>query len=148
MLPKLKDRGIWGLTFVHKLTGLAWLIGAGTILWLAATALASGKADYALISRLARIGSTASVITMALGVAYHLFTVWGFAGSRVLWLKWGLYLVAVSASGYTIRAAREADAALLAALAAVQVVLLAAAMGSGVYLELGRKAGRLPRTRA
>lgn len=141
-MKRINERATDALTLVHKFVGVAWLVAAlATLLFV----VPGGDIAWERVTLFGRIASAASVVTLVLGFDYALFTVWGFLGSRWLVAKWALYLVAVASSGYAIRATREQDGGLVITLAVLQVVMLAAAMGLGVYLERSRHAGRLPR---
>jgi hypothetical protein len=146
-MKRLGDKGTNAVTLLHKLVGLAWLVAAVATLVLTVPARASGRVAWDQVTLWGRVGSSASVVTIVLAFAYGIFTVWGFLGSRWLLAKWGLYLAAVSASGYTIRATREQVVATVAILAAVQLVALVACLGIGVYLERARHQGKLPHAR-
>jgi hypothetical protein len=117
------------------------------VLVLGIAGLASGQVAWGVVAILTRVASTASVLMLGLGLAYGLFTIWGFTGTRWLIGKWALYLVAVATSGYTISATKQKALAMLLALATVQLVSLAAAMSIGLRLDRARRAGRLPHVR-
>jgi hypothetical protein len=144
-MKRLSSRSTDTLTLLHKLVGLAWVVAAIGVLVLTVPALSSGRVDWGRVAMFGKVGSTASVVTIVVAFTYHLFTVWGLLGSRWLFAKWGLYLVAVGTSGYAIRATREQVVGTVVLLAAVQLAALAGSMGTGVYLERSRHAGRLPR---
>jgi hypothetical protein len=135
------------LTLVHKLVGLIWVVSAAGVLALTAPRLWSGEIAWDLVLTIGRLASLASVVTVVLSLSYGLFTVWGFLGSRWLLVKWALYLVAVAASGYLIRATREEEVTSVALLAVVQLAALLAAGALGWSLRRARNAGRLPRRR-
>jgi hypothetical protein len=147
-MKRLGDKGTTTLTLAHKLVGLAWLVAAIAVLVATVPSLSSGRVSWDQVALWGRVASSASVVTIVLAFAYGVFTPWGFLGSRWLLAKWALYLLAVSASGYTIRATREEAIMAVALLAAVQLVATGACMGIGVYLERSRRAGTLPRARA
>lgn len=146
-MARIGDKGTDVLTLVHKLVGLAWVIAVAAMLVFVWPGLSSKAVEWTRLATLARVASTASVATLVLALLYGLASVWGFFGSRWLLAKWALYLVAVSASGYAVRATREETTGTLAALAAVQLVSLLVSMVVGVHLERARHAGKLPHGR-
>jgi hypothetical protein len=146
-MKRLDDRGLDALTFVHKLTGLVWLVASLGVLAFTVPSIGSGDVAWHRVALLGRFASSASVVTLVLAVAYGVLTVWGFLGSRWFLAKWGLYLVAVGASGYAIRATREEAVGLLVVLASVQLLSLGSAMGIGVHLVRSRRKGVLPMKR-
>lgn len=144
-MKRLGNTGTDYLTWAHRLAGAGWLSVEIVVLALVAIpALGSGSVSWGLIGVCVRIASTLSVIMLVLAVAYSVFTVWGFTGSRLLFVKWPSYLVAVAASGYAIRAAREQDTVTTIVLAVVQLLAILIAIAIGVHLYRGRRAGRLP----
>ncbi len=147
-MKRLGGRGTDGLTLLHKLVGLTWLVAAVVELVLAVPALDSGPVAWGNVALFVRIASYASVVTIVTAFVYVVFTVWGLLGSRWLLAKWGLYVMAVGASGYAIRATREEAVGTVVLLAAGQLVALVGCMGIGVYLERARHGERLPRKRA
>lgn len=146
-MKRLGDRGLHVLTLIHKGIGVGWALAVSGVLVLGIAGLASGQVAWGVVTILTRVASTASVLMLALGLAYGLFTIWGFTGTRWLIAKWALYLLAVATSGYTISATKGRALAMLLAIASVQLASLAAAMSIGLRLERARRAGTLPRTR-
>lgn len=144
-MKRLGEKGLHALTLVHKGTGVGWALAVSVVLALGVYGLAAGSIAWGAIAVLTRVASTASVLMLVLGLAYGVFTIWGFTGTRWMIAKWALYLVSVATSGYTISATKERSIAMLLALATVQLVSLAAAMSIGAHLVRSRRAGRLPR---
>ena len=87
-------------TTVHKLIAVAWLLGVGWMLWLAATAM--GSTAHAMLGAWQRVGAIQSWITLAaavtlvFGFAYGVWTRWGFGFAHDHWIiaKWILALAA------------------------------------------------------
>lgn len=146
-MKRVGDRGTYALTLLHKLAGLAWVVAAVAVLVLTVPPLASGQVAWSLVAAFGRAGAIASVLTLALALGYGVLTVWGFVGSRWLIVKWALYLLAVAASGYAIRATREESVTTVVLLTAIQLPALVTAIGVGVFLNRSRQAGTLPRGR-
>jgi hypothetical protein len=144
-LKRAGQRGTDRLTLLHKLVGLVWVVSAAGVLVLTLPGLRDDQVAWNLVLSIGRVASVASVLTLVLAIVYGLFTIWGFLGSRWLLAKWALYLVAVAASGYLIRAAREQDATVVVLLAVVQIAALVPAGALGWSLTRARNAGRLPR---
>ncbi|MBE0476692.1 MAG: hypothetical protein IBX62_06335 [Coriobacteriia bacterium] len=143
-MRSISDRGTDVLTVAHKLVGASWTLSAIAVLVLAVSAPDPSAQAWERVAGLQRLGAVASVATLLLGLAYGIWTVWGFLKSAWVAGKWVLFLVAAGTAGYAMRAATAHDSSALVTLTAVQLLALGAAIAVGVFLERSRHAGKLP----
>ena len=103
----------------------------------------SGSVDWGRVSAFQTVASASSVATLIVGLAYGLFTAWGFVRFRWMIAKWALFLIATGFGGPSISAARSRSTSVLIALTAVEIGALMLCGALGVFLEQSRHSGRL-----
>lgn len=145
-MKRMGDKGTDLLTIGHKLVGAAWVVGALGALVLTVGLMGSsggGAEKWAQVALFQRVASTCSVITLLFGLAYGIWTAWGFARHRGVLGKWALFLLATAFDGPSITFARAHSATLVVALTVAELLALIASMVAGVLLERYRHAGKL-----
>jgi hypothetical protein len=144
-VKRLAENSVDLLTVAHKLIGAAWVVCAIVVLVFVVPVRAGGG-DAMLWSRIVlvqRIAAYCSVATLLVGFAYGIWTTWGFFRYRQVVGKWVLFLGATAFNGPTIIYARAHLAGPIIALTLAELVVLAASMGLGVYLERARHTGTM-----
>ena len=144
----MNHRAVDALTIAHKLLGVAWFVGAAGALWLgfpligAPTAVTAGG-TWVSILIFERVATVSYSATLAVAVAYGLFTPWGFIRHRAVLAKWVIYLVATVFGGYSITVAKAHSATAVVILAGAEVFLLIWSTVIGVFLAKSRRAGEI-----
>ena len=145
-MKRLDGKSVDILTIVHKLVGAVWLVCAIAVLVLVVPLAGGATRDATFWSRVVliqRVAAYCSVATLLVGFVYGFWTNWGFFRYPRVIGKWVLFLAATALNGPTIVYGRSHAATPIIALTVAEIVVLAASMGLGVYLERARHAGKL-----
>jgi hypothetical protein len=138
-MRRLEGRSIDAVTLVHKLVGVAWVLGAAGSL---AVALGAGSSsavpEWGTVAALQTLASAMSVLTLLVGVAFSVFTAYGFFRNRLVIVKWLLFFVATGFGGPAISAAGSRSAAMVAVFTGVEIAALLCAGALGIVLERRR----------
>jgi hypothetical protein len=145
-MKRLQGRSVDAVTLVHKLVAVAWAVGAiGSLA--VAVALGAGSASAApawgTVAALQTLASSMSVLMLLVGIAYSVFTAYGFFRDRLVVVKWLLFFVATGFGGPAISAAGSHSVTMLAAFTGVEVGALLCAGVLGVVLERRRHAAQV-----
>jgi hypothetical protein len=145
-VKRLEDKGVNALSIVHKVIGALWFVCALVVLVFVmplAGGAVRGAAFWDRVILVQRVAAYCSVATLLVGLAYGLWTYWGFARYPRVIGKWALFLLATALNGPTIVFGRSHSAVPILALTAAELVVLGISAGLGSYLAQGRKVGRL-----
>jgi hypothetical protein len=124
---RIADKGVDGVTTLHKLVGVGWL-ASGIAMIFGGPGLWYPAATSAL---------ACACLTLAIGLVYGFWTDYGFIQHYWVVVKWALGIVS-SGAAILVVSNHLPRAAWALLLVSTQLVLGVASIGLGVYLERRR----------